>query len=106
MNEEITPELFAHLVELAALELQESEAAYLRGELNKQLEIIHELEAIDLADETPITSHGVPYSPAISSPPREDAAQPYPRPERILGQAPQSEDGYYQVPDIPHTDLA
>ena len=106
MSEEITPELFAHLVELAALELQESEAAYLRGQLNKQLEIIHELEAIDLPEDTPITSHGVPYSPAISPPPGEDAARPYPGPERILEQAPQSEDGYYRVPDIPHTDLA
>lgn len=106
MNEEITPELFAHLVELAALELQESEAAYLREQLNKQIEIIHELAVIDLPEGTPITSHGVPYSPAISPPPREDTAQPHPAPERILDQAPQSEDGYYQVPDIPHTDLA
>jgi len=106
MNEEITPDVFSHLVELAALELSESEAAYLRGQLNKQLDIIHELEAIDLPEGTPITSHGVPYSAAISPPPREDKAQPQLAPERILDQAPQSEDGYYRVPDIPHTDLA
>ncbi len=106
MTEEITPELFAHLVELAALELGESEAAYLRGQLNKQLDIIHELEAIDLPEATPITSHGVPYTTAISAPPREDSAEANPAAERILAQAPQSEDGYYRVPDIPHTDLA
>jgi aspartyl-tRNA(Asn)/glutamyl-tRNA(Gln) amidotransferase subunit C len=106
MNEEITPDVFSHLVELAALELSEGEAAYLRGQLNKQLDIIHELEAIDLPEGTPITSHGVPYSAAISPPPREDKAQPQRAPERILDQAPQSEDGYYRVPDIPHTDLA
>ncbi len=106
MSEEITPELFAHLVELAALELDESEAAYLRGQLNKQLDIIHQLEAIDLPEATPITSHGVPYTAAISAPPREDSAEPSPAAERILAQAPQSEDGYYRVPDIPHTDLA
>ncbi len=106
MSEEITPELFAHLVELAALELNDSEAAYLRAQLNKQLDIIHQLEAIDLPEATPITSHGVPYTADISAPPREDSAETSPEAERILAQAPQSEDGYYQVPDIPHTDLA
>jgi Asp-tRNA(Asn)/Glu-tRNA(Gln) amidotransferase C subunit len=34
MSEEITPEVFNHLVTLAALELDEKQAAYLRRELN------------------------------------------------------------------------
>ncbi len=33
MTDEITPELFAHLVELAALELNAQEAEYLRRQL-------------------------------------------------------------------------
>ena len=37
MSDPITPELFTHLVELAALELTPPEAEYLRGQLNGQL---------------------------------------------------------------------
>lgn len=105
MAEDITRELFAHLVELAAFELPEGEAEYLRAEMNKQLESIRELEAIQIAEEVPITSHGVSYLPAISSPPSEDNVQSFPHPERILAQAPESEEGYFVVPDIPHMEL-
>jgi aspartyl-tRNA(Asn)/glutamyl-tRNA(Gln) amidotransferase subunit C len=106
MEEEISAELFAHLVDLAALELPPEEAEYLRGQLNRQLGVIHELAAIDLEAELPITSHGVPYTAPISPAPREDLAEPYPWPDKILAQAPESQDGYYLVPDIPHTDLS
>ena len=37
MTDEITPELFEHLVELAALEITPEEADYLQRELNNQL---------------------------------------------------------------------
>jgi aspartyl-tRNA(Asn)/glutamyl-tRNA(Gln) amidotransferase subunit C len=58
----ITPDLFEHLVQLAALELEPEEAGYLRKELNNQLKAIHELEAIPLEKNTPLASHGVPYT--------------------------------------------
>lgn len=103
--ETITPETFAHLVYLAALELDEAQAEYLRRELNRQLSAIHELEAIPLDDSVPITSHGVPYSPEICPPLREDAWQPFADVAEILDQAPQVEEGYVVVPDIPHTAL-
>ena len=45
-DQPITPDLFNHLVELAALELSEDEAEYLRQELNNQMKAIEELEAI------------------------------------------------------------
>ena len=105
MTEEISPELFAHLVDLAALQLDEQEAEYLRRQLNNQLKAIHELEAIPLDETTPVTSHGVPYTLQTSPAPREDKWYPYPNPEDIIGQAPQAEDGYIIVPEIPHTDL-
>jgi len=105
MNEIITQETFAHLVDLAALQLDAAEAEYLRQQLNNQLNAIHELEAIPLAEDVPVTSHGVPYTEAISSTPREDTWRPYPSPEEILAQAPQAEDGYIVVPEIPHTNL-
>jgi len=106
MPGDITPELFNHLVELAALELPAGQAEYLRAEMNRQLESIRELEAIRVAEEIPITSHGVPYLPDISSPPAADIVQPFPHPEQILAQAPASQEGYFVVPDIPHTELS
>ena len=105
MTEEITKEIFAHLVQLAALELDAQEAEYLRRELNHQLTAIHELEAIPLDPETPVTSHGVPYTPETPPPPRADEWIPYPGPETILAQAPETEDGYIVVPDIKHEEL-
>jgi aspartyl-tRNA(Asn)/glutamyl-tRNA(Gln) amidotransferase subunit C len=99
--EEITREIFDHLVDLAALEMDEVEAEYLRNELNSQLKAIHELEAIELNPEIPITSHGVPYTDANSAPLREDAIVPCPEADAILGQAPQVQDRYVVVPDIP-----
>lgn len=105
MNEEINRETFAHLVELAALQLTPEESEYLRQQLNNQLNAIHELEAIPLDAEAAITSHGVPYTAENSPAPRADAWQPYPDPQAILDQAPQVEDGYIIVPEIPHTDL-
>lgn len=101
----ITQELFEHLVELAALELSPQEAEYLRRELNNQLKAIHELEAIPVDESIPITSHGVSYTPQITPVPRTDEWIACPNPQDILDQAPQVEDGYVVVPDIPHTKL-
>ncbi len=105
MTDPITPELFQHLVQLAALELSPEESEYLRRELNNQLKAIRDLEAIPLDKDTPVTSHGVPYTPAITPPIRPDEWKAYPAPQEILDQAPKIEDGYILVPEIPHTDL-
>jgi len=104
-TEEITPEVFNHLVELAALALNEKEAEYLRSELNKQLSAVHELEAIELDENIPPASHGVPY-PADHKPTlRADVWRPFHQTADITAQAPQFEDGYLIVPEIPHTTL-
>lgn len=99
MAEEITREMFDHLVHLAQLELSQEEAEYLRRELNRQLEAIHKLEAIPLEEDVPITSHGVLYRPEDRAPLRDDAVRPYPHPERLRALAPEEEDGYFVVPD-------
>ena len=104
-SDSITPELFNHLVQLAALDLSAQEAEYLRKELNNQLKAIHELEAIPLDAETKITSHGVPYTAQSTPEIRADEWVPNPHPEEILAQAPETEDGYIIVPEIPHIDL-
>lgn len=105
MTDQISPEMFAHLVELAALELETGQAEYLRGELNHQLKAIDELAAIPLDDSVPIAAHGVPFTPAISPAPRPDEVQPGGDPAEILAQAPEESGGYIIVPDIPHTTL-
>lgn len=104
-NQSISEELFQHLVQLAALDLSPQEAEYLRQELNNQLKAIDELEAIPLDDDIPVTSHGVPYTPQITPEARTDEWIACPNPEDIIAQAPQAEDGYVIVPDIPHTEL-
>ncbi len=105
MKEEITKEIFDHLVLLAALELSPEEAEYLRGELNNQLKAIHELEAIPLDPATPIASHGVPFTPDITPPIRQDDWRPYPAPDEIIAEAPETDERYIVVPEIPHTEL-
>jgi aspartyl-tRNA(Asn)/glutamyl-tRNA(Gln) amidotransferase subunit C len=106
MSEQITPEVFEHMVQMASLDLTPEEAAYLRRELNKQLQSIHELELIPVDASTPVASHGVPYTAEISQDLRADIWQPDPAAREILDQAPQVEDGYIVVPDIPHTELS
>ena len=104
-KQEITPEVFDHLVKLAALELDDKQAAYLRKELNSQLSAVRELEAIQLDPELPLASHGVPYDDQSSPNLRKDDWQKCADVEDITAQAPQFEDGYLIVPDIPHTTL-
>jgi aspartyl-tRNA(Asn)/glutamyl-tRNA(Gln) amidotransferase subunit C len=101
----ITRAIFEHLVRLAALELDEGEANYLRKEMNDQLQAIRDLEAIDIPEGLGITSHGVAYSPEISAAEREDEILPSDKADAILEQAPAVEDRYLIVPDIPHTEL-
>ena len=105
MSDQITPEVFNHLVDLAALELDTAQAEYLRQQLNNQLKSIHELEAIPLEADIPASLHGVPYNAPESTTPRADEWKPSPDVKAILSQAPQLEDGYIVVPDIPHTTL-
>lgn len=106
MADEITPELFNHLVELAALELTPAEAEYLRKELNSQLKAIHELERIPISDDVPPAAHGVTYHPAIRSALRDDVPHASEQADKILKQAPEADDGYFVAPEIPHTELS
>jgi aspartyl-tRNA(Asn)/glutamyl-tRNA(Gln) amidotransferase subunit C len=105
MPDEITPELFNHLVELAALELNPEEGEYLRKEMNNQLRSIRELVAVPVNSDLPVESHGIPYTSTTTPEKRLDEWLPYPTPDKLLSQAPEIEDGYIVVPEIPHKDL-
>jgi len=52
-----------------------------------------------------VTTHGVSYNLANSPALREDTWQPHPNPDEILAQAPQVDEHYIIVPDIPHEKL-
>ncbi|MBN2047782.1 MAG: hypothetical protein JW750_08080 [Anaerolineaceae bacterium] len=105
MTDQISAETFAHLVELAALELDEQQADYLLKELNAQLTSIAELAAIPIPEDTPASLHGIDYPLATSMKPREDEWVPFAGPQALLDQAPEIRDGHIVVPDIPQTDL-
>lgn len=105
MPDEISPELFAHLVDLAALELAVDEGDYLRRQMNNQLKAIKELVSIPLDSEIVVASHGITYSPEISSKNRKDEWNAYPDADMLLKQAPEIENEYIIVPEIPHKDL-
>lgn len=105
MSEEITRETFDHLVELAALELAEEESEYLRKELNNQLSAIHILEGIELPENVEPAARGVPYPPERAAPIREDAVVDCEERDAILSQAPELDDGYIVVPEIPQEEL-
>jgi aspartyl/glutamyl-tRNA(Asn/Gln) amidotransferase C subunit len=104
--DEISPDLFARLSVLAALELDPRESEYLRAQLNGQLKAIAELERIAVPEDVPAAAHGVPFPPDIRPPLRDDVAQvDAVLAERILRQAPEGEEGYFVAPDVQHTQL-
>ena len=102
---EISEDIFRHLVDLAAFYLEDEEAVYLRRELNGQLKAIRELDAIDVDGSVPITSHGVPYTEAMRLPLRQDRIEPSTMADDILEQAPEVDERSIIVPDIPHEEI-
>lgn len=104
-EEKITPELFERLVDLAAIALDPTQSEYLRRELNNQLNVIEELKAIKLDESVPLASHGVVINADNAPALRPDKIQPSPHSQKIIAEAPQSEDGYFVVPEIPHGDM-
>jgi aspartyl/glutamyl-tRNA(Asn/Gln) amidotransferase C subunit len=105
MHEIIDRSTFDHLVELAALELDEQQSEYLRHELNAQLDSIAVLAAIPIPENTEANLHGVEFPVETSAQPREDEWIPSETADDILKQAPQTEVRFFVVPDIPHTRL-
>lgn len=101
MPEAITPEIFEKLVGLASLEVSAEEGEYLRKELNNQLSSVAELEAIPLNENAEVSSHGVEYLAENTPKMRTDLLASNKNPERIIDKAPESEDGYFIVPNIP-----
>ena len=104
-SDEITKEVFDHLVDLAEFELGGDEKNYLRKELNSQLTAIRQLAAVHLDEDLPPASHGVPYDDERKPELREDRWEPFPESRKIIEQSPETEKGYISVSDIPPTEL-
>jgi aspartyl/glutamyl-tRNA(Asn/Gln) amidotransferase C subunit len=105
ISDQITPEIFKYLVDLASFELEPDNQDYLRQQLNHQLKAIHELAEIPLTEDIPASLHGVEYSKEQRPPIREDQPSPFDAIQELTCQIPQFEDGYVVVPDIPHQTL-
>ena len=97
--DQITPEMFEKLTDLAALSLRDDEKEYLRGELNHQLAAVKELSEIALEDSIEPTLHGIDVQ---GNEPRADLWFPFADPALIVALAPESEDGQFAVPDVAH----
>jgi aspartyl/glutamyl-tRNA(Asn/Gln) amidotransferase C subunit len=110
MSDEITPELFAYLVQLAALELAPEEADYLRRQLNQQLRAIRELDRAARQVDAGLhpgasTAHGVAYPAGRRLALREDLPAGSTLAADVLMAGPETEDGYFVVPEIPNQAL-
>ena len=98
----ISQDIFDELVRSAAIELQPEERTELFRELNSQMEIIRQLDAIPLDDMLPPVVHGNPYPPHVRCDLRQDEWIPFDNAAGILAQAPVSKDRCFVSPDVPH----
>ncbi len=98
--------VFNRLVQTAALNLKPDEAAQLLVDLNDQLKIIRQLEAIPLPQGLEAVIHGNPYPQEIRCELREDEWIPFENTAEIIAQAPLLRDDHIVSPDVPHQRIA
>ena len=89
----ITPELLAHLENLARIELSEEEREAMREDLEKILAYFEKLSELDLEG---LEELARPVETAARM--REDSPEPGLSQEEALLNAPEREDGYFKVP--------
>jgi aspartyl-tRNA(Asn)/glutamyl-tRNA(Gln) amidotransferase subunit C len=82
----------AHLARIA---VSDAEAEALRGSLNEILGFVEQLNEVDVSSVEPMTS--VLPMPMRQ---REDVVTEGFRPEDMIGNAPESEDGFFVVPKV------
>lgn len=84
-----------HVALLARLELSEQEIELYTEQLNSILDYAVILEQLDTEKVVP-TAHAVPLYNVL----REDVVKPSMSQEKVLQNAPDSEDGFFRVPKI------
>lgn len=83
------------IARLARIEVPDAELAGLAGELNGILGFVAQLEEVDITGIEPMTSV-MPMALRM----REDRVSDGGMAEKVLANAPQSEDGYFLVPKV------
>ena len=84
-----------HVARLARLALSDEQVETMRAELSSILAYAEQVQQV-VADDVPPTSHAYPIDNVL----RPDEPTAPLAPERVLANAPQAEDGRFQVPAI------
>ena len=95
MSERLSPEVVAHVAQLARLRLTDDELALFTGQLAAVLDHAADVEALEL-DDVPATAHPLSIVNVL----RADEPQPCLDRDEVLAMAPAAEDGRFQVPRI------
>ena len=91
----ITPEEVEHVANLARLEFNEEEIAQFTHQLGRILDYIGKLNELDTTGVLP-TSHVLP----IHNVSKEDTVKPSYDRGLVFATAPETEDGYFDVPKV------
>lgn len=102
MQEMIDKAVFIELVRTGRIGLYPEEAESLRLEMNRQMDVIRQLEAIPLEETVDPVIRGNPYPKTIRCELREDVIRPFDNAPAIISAAPLSHDRYIVSPDISH----
>lgn len=91
----ITADDVRKVAELARLALPEEKIATYTGQLERILDYVAHLEAVDTSDVPPTTR-----AVEVVNVTRDDQVEPTPVREQLLDQAPQREGDFFRVPKI------
>ena len=91
----ITDEIVAKMAQLSRLNIEESEMAYMREQLNKTLAYVEQLQEIDTEGVEP-TAYVVPEHDAL----RDDVAQESLSVDDVLKNAPVVTKGHFAIPKV------
>jgi aspartyl-tRNA(Asn)/glutamyl-tRNA(Gln) amidotransferase subunit C len=83
------------IARLARIAVTDAEVPHLQGELNAILQFVEQLNEVDVDGVEPMTS----VTP-MAMKKRQDVVDDGGYPERVLANAPSSEDGYFVVPKV------
>lgn len=95
MSERLSPEVVAHVAQLARLDLTDDELALYTEQLAAVLDHAEDVEALEL-DDVPPTLHPLSLVNVL----RPDEPRPGLDREEVLAMAPAVEDGRFRVPRI------
>ncbi len=95
MSERLSPEVVAHVAQLARLDLTDDELSLYTGQLAAVLEHAADVEALEL-DDVPPTLHPLPLVNVL----RADEPRAGLDRAEVLAMAPDAEDGRFRVPRI------